>query len=118
MTINLITPEEYARLLQIQKDFPLLTFENNGYEYISKNKLSEEDKKAHEEVTDILKKSIVGFSEFNNFKTRFSVNKLAIRFQYDWTADVPTIERPFTGVGYLLIEQLLNGFGDDKTEPQ
>lgn len=117
MTINLITKEEYDTLLRIQQDRPILTFQNNGYEYINKSKFSESDTKAFEEVTSILKKCIVGFHRFDNFRHRSSDNnKLTVRFQYNWTADDETNPRPYEGVGYLLVEELLNGFKEIKKE--
>lgn len=107
MTINLITEEEYNLLLEIQKEHPILTFQNQGYQYIDKSKFTEEDTNAFNKVTEILKNAIVGFSEFNNFRTT-KIGELEIRFQYNWSADSPGVS--FTGVGYLLVDELLNGF--------
>lgn len=110
MTIELISKEEYNRLLEIQKEYPSLTFNNDGYEYINKEKLTEADKKALEEVTQILDKSIVGFREFNNFQLKN--NKIKVRFQFEWTADEEEPRIRFIGVGYLHLEELLNGFNN------
>ncbi len=109
MTIKeLITEEVYNELLSIQKDRPKLTFQNVGYEYVDKSKFEEEDIKAFNRVTDILKKSILGFSEFNNF--RFCVKgNLRVRFQYNYNADEEG-KLPFTGVGYLNLIELKDGF--------
>ena len=68
MTITLITQEEYDKLLSIQKEFPALTFQNNGYEYLNMSKLTEIELEKFKEAESILKKSIKGFSKFNHFK--------------------------------------------------
>lgn len=107
MTIDLIKNKEYLKLLEIQKNHHLLTFQNKGYQYINKSKFSEEDKKAFEEVTEILSKSVRGFSEFNNFKLDKNKN-IGIRLQYNYGYEEG--ERSFYGVGYLLVSELLNGF--------
>ena len=65
MTITLITQEEYDTLLSIQKEFPALTFQNNGYEYLNMSKLTEIELEKFKEAESILKKSIKGFSKFN-----------------------------------------------------
>ena len=115
MTITLITQEQYDRLLQIQKDYPILTFQNKGYEYIRKSDLTEDDLKAIDEISDILRNHIKGFSKFNNFKTNNKENKLVIRIQYNWAADDPNSNQmPFIGVGYLELEELFKGFKENR----
>lgn len=110
MTIELITQEEHEKLLDIQKEFPALTFQNEGYQYIQKSKLTEEDLSKWKEVEEILKKSIKGFREFNNFKLDKN-NEIVIRIQYRWDADNPLGDNTgFTGVGYILLDELLSGF--------
>lgn len=109
MTITLITEEQYNKLLEIQQKHPILTFENDGYENFDKSKMTDEDKKAFDEVTEILKNHIKGFSEFQNFKHSKKGN-LRIRFQYNWEADSDKPGIPFIGVGYLDVKELLNGF--------
>lgn len=109
MTITLISPEEHSVLQGIYQDYPALSFQNNGYEYIDMSKLTEEDLKAHAEVTAILRKSVLGFQRFNNFNTN-KAGEVRLRFQYDWTADDPDSRTGFTGVGYILLDELLNGF--------
>jgi hypothetical protein len=114
MTITLITPEQYERLLAIQQNHPVLTFQNEGYQYVNNDKFTQEDTEAFNEVNEMLKLHIKGFKIFNNFI--FSKHKdtkelhLRIRFQYDWTADDDSNPVPFTGVGYLEVEELLKGF--------
>lgn len=106
MKINLIDEEIYNKILSVQKNHPKLTFNNNGYEYIQ---VQEEDKEAFKKVEDILMKHIVGFKKFNNFQLTKD-NEVRLRFQYDWTADDMSRGIPFTGVGYLLLEELHKGF--------
>lgn len=121
MIITLIEQHEYDFLLDIQKRFPALTFQNNGYEYIDKSKLTEEDKQAWKDVEDLLERSIKGFSCFKNFcHTR--KKELQIRFDYDWswTMNDDTGETyqkgiSFTGVDYLKVTELLNGFENKET---
>ena len=68
---------------------------------------------------DVLKNSIKGFSKFNHFRidklkeTKQEV--LVVRFQYNWTADDDYSKNPlpFTGVGYLEVEELFKGFREN-----
>jgi hypothetical protein len=107
MRIKLISQEEYLFLLDVQKRFPNLTYQNTGYNYPNKSKWSEEELDYFNQVSDILKESITGFAEFNHFKIN-KKGELKIRFQYDWSAADGGL--PFTGVGYLFLDELLNGF--------
>lgn len=109
MRIELITQEQYDLLLEIQAASPILTFQNVGYEYIDRSKFSAIDIVNCELVTEILKKAVLGFSKFNNF-LHSKEGVLKIRFQYCWTADEINPSTPFTGVGYLELEELLKGF--------
>ena len=117
MIINLITEEEYNTLLDIQKNHPVLTFQNKGYEYIDKSKLTDDDKNALEIINTILSKAIEGFSKFYNYRYSKS-NEIGIRFDYDWSLiwnndrDKTIIREgiPFAGGGYLYLDELLNGF--------
>lgn len=112
MRINLITPAEHATLKAIQAEFNNLTLQNTGYEGIDRSKFTDVEKEKDAEVNAILKKSIVGFSRFQNFKTNNKANALTIRFQYDWTAHDRSLGIPFIGVGYILLDELLNGFNN------
>ena len=109
MKIKLITPENHAKLLEIYNNTPALTLQNKGYEYIKKDSLNDDDKNKLVEVTEILKQSIIGFSSFSNFRIEKN-GELGIRIQYDWTAHDRSLGIPFTGVGYILLDELLNGF--------
>ena len=111
MTITLITQDVYNNLLDIFNKYPKLTLQNEGYQYIKKDALTEEETTKFKEVNDILKQHIKGFKEFNNFRLSKKTQEIQIRFQYDWTADDETKRLvPFTGVGYLNLIELLNGF--------
>lgn len=102
MEINLISEEQYNKLNEIVKNYPALTFQNNGYQYIDLKKLTDADMMARQEVIDILSKHIAGFAKFFNFKLDKD-NRVQVRFDYKW-------DESFTGVGYLLLDELLNGF--------
>ena len=84
------------KIIEIQSNFPKLTFQNEGYQYLSKE-IKENHKKEIAEIESILKKEIKGFSEFNNFK----INKddsFSVRCQYYW-------DENFRGVGYFNINE-------------
>lgn len=110
MTINLITQKQYDLLIEAQKAYPNLTYQNTGYDYPNKDKWNSDEKAAFKIVEEILKKAIVGFSKFNHFKV-FSNGNLGIRFQFDWDIDADYQNKThFIGVGYLKLTELLNGF--------
>ena len=114
MKIELISKEDYNLLLEIQKNHPILTFQNKGYECIDKSKFTDDDKIAFDKVTKILRKSILGLCEFNNY-CHSEHNELRLRFQYNYNADWNSkVDKGhnilFTGVGYILVDELLNGF--------
>lgn len=101
-----ITNKYYNKLIKFKEKYPALTFDNNGYEYLSKE-IKEKYKNEIKEISNILKKTIKGFVEFNNFKPREN-NNFDIRVQYRW-------DRMFTGVGYFKIE-LFKNFKKDFSE--
>ena len=68
MTITFITKEEHKFLLDTMRSHPRLCLQNVGYETIDQSKFDDDDKKAFDKVTELLKNHIVGFSCFNNFK--------------------------------------------------
>ena len=109
MTITLISKRDYNKLCSRQIKYSALTFNNKGYEYLDKSKFSKEDKKAFDEISNILSKSIKGFSKFNNFKVREN-GDICIRFQYNYNADSDIPQPSFIGVGYLKILELYKGF--------
>lgn len=107
MKINLISKKEHSELITIHKNHPNLFLQNTGYEYLNKNTFSEKDKESFKRVTEILRKSIHGFLRFDNFRIQPSSKKLQLRFQYNWNYDKNDY---FSGVGYILVDELLNGF--------
>lgn len=96
--MNKLTSNQKKELLSIQKNHPALTFQNNGYEYLDTDKLTEEEKIALARVNELLKSCIEGFSKFNNFNISKS-GVVRARVQYMWSS-------LFTGVGYFDIESL------------
>jgi len=110
MTIELINMEQYDKILGIQEKHDVLTFENKGYEYI-KTPFGVETKKAVKEIEEILNKHIMGFVSFTNFRVREDKG-VQIRFQYNYGADDDN-GHAFTGVGYIYLKTLLNGFKDN-----
>jgi len=121
MTIELITKEEYAKLVEIQKKHPLLTYKNKGYDTPDQTKWSDKDHEAFKDAIIIISKSIKGYNKFNHFTiatAKGKEGKIGLRFQYDYQADLTSEERSktnlgsFTGVGYILLDELFNGFKD------
>lgn len=108
MEINLITQETYNTLLEIFQSYPTLTYQNKGYDELNLSDLSEGEKNKHQEVTEILKKVIKGFSRFQNFRLRPSTGLPEIRLQYNYHAYGDGL--PFVGVGYIHLHELLHGF--------
>ncbi|MCK5872880.1 MAG: hypothetical protein KAG26_08640 [Methylococcales bacterium] len=104
MTIELMSKEQYEKLLKIQKETPLLTYQNDGYDYI-KGEWTDADKKAKKDIENILSKHIKGFSSFTNFRAEKGPIQLRIQYNYNWDGGMP-----FTGVGYIFLDELLNGF--------
>src|SRR6478735_7163016 len=107
MKIELITPEQHEYILNSYKQYPELTLQNKGYEYINKSALSDEAKEVLKSIETILNNSIVGFRSFSNFKIN-KAGELQLRVQYNYSYDNNLA--PFTGVGYILLDELLNGF--------
>ena len=64
-------------VLNIYKECPELTFNNIGYQYISKE-IQDKYTKEIKTIDTILKKYIEGFVEFNNFKPRPENNSVVI----------------------------------------
>lgn len=102
MTINLLTPEQHKQLFNIYKNFPALSLQNKGYEGLNLSNLTTEEKTKIKEVETILKQSIEGFRSFQNFRLNKD-SEIQIRLQYKY-------DESFTGVGYILLDELLNGF--------
>lgn len=92
----------HDRLIEIQKQYPALTFDNQGYQYMDTSNFSEEEKKALQEVHDILKQCVGGFTKFNNFKPRKD-GTFDVRCQADWNYGEDGL--PFIGVFYIRMDQ-------------
>ena len=90
------TNEYYNRLIELKNQFPELTFDNDGYEYL-KREVQDKHKKQIEEISEILKTTVEGFRSFNNFKPSKD-GSFFVRVQYAW-------DRSFTGVGYFHIDK-------------
>jgi len=105
---KIIVDKYYDRLVEIQKEFPKLTFQNDGYEYLSK-KVQEDHKNQIIEITEILKKTVKGFSEFNNFKLRNN-GDIVLRLQYNYKSQDENNKSgiSFIGVGYFNINDFKN----------
>ena len=112
MRIELITKEQHSKLKSIFEKFPVLTLQNVGYEYIGRSKFTKEEKEAFEVVTEILRKAVKGFSEFSNFRLT-PKGEIQIRLQYNYSWDGGY---PFIGVGYILLDELLNGFNEQESK--
>lgn len=113
MKIELIMQEDYDILIDIYKNFLELFLQNKGYEGIDRSQLSFEAIEKDKIVNDVLRKSICGFSSFQNFRKDKKGNA-QIRLQYNYNYDGKGL--PFTGVGYILIDELLNGFKEKSNE--
>lgn len=85
------------RLVEIQRDYPELTFQNNGYEYLSQEVYDRHPEQVSE-INRILKLLIPGFSEFNNFKIGEKSGKCYVRVQHYWDSS-------FKGVGYFELNE-------------
>lgn len=109
MKIELLTPEQHTTILSAYENYPELTLQNKGYEYINRNTLSNGAKEHLKQVETILKDTICGFSSFSNFKLDKNDN-IQLRIQYNY--NYGTNDLPFTGVGYVLLSELLNGFNE------
>lgn len=117
MILTTLEEEDYNKLVEIQKEFPHLTFVHEPYqEWIPKH-FTDKDREALQKVKDLLKKAIYGFSNFTNFYYN-KKGVLCVRFYYDWSFEwnndvdkIPIrVGVSFTGVGYLKLSELLNGF--------
>jgi hypothetical protein len=114
MKIELISKENHAELKRIYKQHPNLTLQNKGYEEIDLKSLPEKDKLAHKIVETILKEHITGFIRFQNFGLTKKSREIRLRFQYNYGAEDNSMY--FQGVGYILLNELLNGFKEKEND--
>lgn len=108
MTYETLTSNEHSLLLEVIQNYPVLTFQNKGYEGIDRRKFNDKEKQADKFMNNLLSSKIVGFSKFQNFKLR-NDGEIVIRFQYNYSADCqnePGYRPYFIGVGYLTVNEL------------
>ena len=86
-----------ADLERLMQDNPALIFDNDGYEYLSKE-IKEAHAVAIQEIEKLLRTVFPTLTRFDNFKPRKN-GRTAVRFQSRW-ADY------FTGVNYVALEDL------------
>ena len=87
----------FNRLTELKDNFPELTFNNNGYEYLSP-KVKEDHKEQIIEIESILRKTIKGFDRFDNFKPKRELDgRTYVRVQYAYDSS-------FIGVGYFNLD--------------
>lgn len=97
----------YQRLKEIKDQYPELTFQNEGYQYLPKE-VRERHAEQIEEISSILRQTIVGFIEFNNFKTHED-GTVTVRVQFNWEAEKDNSNVGyFAGVGYFDLELFRN----------
>lgn len=106
MRITLINKEAFNELNAIQQNHPTLTYKAKGYD--EPNITEQSDIDAHKIVSNILRNHIDGFSRFQNFCIGKS-GEVKLRLQYNYNYDGGL---PFTGVGYIELNELLNGFNE------
>ena len=85
----------YEELVKLYQEYPELTFQNEGYQYLPQE-VKEKNKEGIDKINTILEKTIEGFVRFDNFKNRTDKN-FWIRCQTKWSPG-------FTGVNYFKIE--------------
>ena len=108
MTIETISQEESNRVVELKEQFPLLVYEARGYDTPNKSEWTEENHNAFKEIENLLREHIVGFSSFQNLTVGGKTDELRFRFQYNYGAEDDT--HSFTGVGYISLRELTNGF--------
>ena len=107
MTIETISQEESNRVIELKEQFPLLVYEARGYDTPDKSEWTQENHDAFKEIEDLLREHIVGFSSFQNLMFD-KKGQLNFRLQYNYGAEDNSMS--FTGVGYITLRELTNGF--------
>lgn len=85
----------YEELVKLYQEYPELTFQNEGYQYLPQE-VKERNKEGIDKINTILEKTVEGFVRFDNFKNRPDKN-FWVRCQTKWSPG-------FTGVNYFKIE--------------
>lgn len=94
------TTTAYDELVRIQKEYPELTFQNNGYEYI--HDILEKHSNVVKEIGKIIRNYDHQFVKFHNFKMRDD-GTFYVRYDAYYT---PGMHSGFQGVVY----QPINNF--------
>lgn len=89
--------------MEIRKQYPELTFNNDGYQYL-KPAVREQHAEQIKEIAAIMKEQFPRFVEFNNFKPRKD-GTYSIRCQTYWSES-------FIGVEYFTEENFLETTSD------
>ena len=85
----------YEELVKLYQEYPELTFQNKGYQYLPQE-VKERNQEGIDKINTILEKTVEGFVMFDNFKNRPDKN-FWVRCQTRWSPS-------FTGVDYFKIE--------------
>lgn len=93
--------KKIERLKEIATRYPALTFDNDGYQYLSRE-IKEAHKDQIEEIESILKTIIQGFTRFDNFKPITEKQPIRVRVHHYWSP-------AFEGVGYFTFDELEKG---------
>lgn len=96
MTITIKSNNNYNRLKELQDNYPALTFNNVGYQGLTKE-IKENHREEIKEIESILKSMISNFSSFKNFKPRKD-GGLDVRMQVYY-------DERFIGVCYIDLEE-------------
>jgi hypothetical protein len=107
MKIHFISPELHAELTTLCTEHPELCFQNVGYQYLGREVLGAKAEQLAR-IEAILKEHVIGFHQFFNFR-RGKDGEIVLRFDYNWGAS-------FTGVGYLLLDHLRDGFPEGASQ--
>ena len=85
----------FKELDQLRKQYPELTFNNDGYEDIPRD-VRARNQDGQDAIEKLLKEAVLGFVKFQNFKPRED-GSFAVRCQTKWSPY-------FTGVTYFHLE--------------
>lgn len=107
MNIKLISSELHAELTTIFNEHPELCFQNEGYQYVGRH-IREAKAEQLARIEEILKEHVEGFANFFNFR-KGKEGQIVLRFDYAWGPH-------FTGVGYLPLDHLRDGFPEGATQ--
>lgn len=101
-----LTDNEYQKMIKLSNCKELQSDNKNRY-YHAENMKGQENVKY---INSLLNDIIIGFTSFSNFCQKGD-DFTKIRIQYNWGAEDNTMY--FTGVGYVTIKELKEGFKND-----